>query len=777
MIELDSIITDWVSGYNIQEGLDYVYQNSNSINKEVMRLLSIDNNKVTQDDIVNIYKILVLSNILYNNTSGDNLVLEDGIYDLLVVKYKNITGKDVVGAPPVQFPDNIKYNISKQELVPGVMYLSDKENSYIENMLYYEDLYKNKTISQEDMLRPGVTYEKIISKRLKDTSHNNPELVGTLDKCKFVLMKQAIDKGVADDPLVNVLERDFFGKHIESGIINSKQIIDIIVELKYDGVSVEADILNQRIISARSRGDTANDVASDLTPLLEGCYLPNAPTLNEVIGVKFEAIMTYENLEIYSKLKGRKFANCRTAIISWISSSDAYQYRELVTLVPLATNLKDEYGNHIDRLIEVEFMNRYLCRDELLRYSVFSGDLTNVLFQIYKFSQEAEFMRNILPFMYDGIVVSYLDSNIRETLGRKNSVNLYSMAVKFNTLIRETRFIEYQYTIGQNGEVTPMIYYNPVEFFGTIHLKSSGHSYGRFKELSLKFGDIIEVEYVNDVMPYVRKKDCIENDNNHNEVIEFPTICPYCGTPLIFTDASARCTNFNCPEIVIKRMSNMMDKLQFSGFAEETMRLLNVKSFRSLMELKLEDISYIGDLTSKSLIEQINKLKNSNILDWRLIGSLGFTDMAGSTWKLVFNNMSLVQLIDLVSRYHNLNDASIINILKNIKGIGDATVNTILTEFPYFIEDLAYIVNNINYTDSMGIKLIKVRFTGVRDKNLVDKLNSMGYDAGEGGVTKDTDILVVPSEDYKTGSKYKKAVEYGIKIIPIQDLINQLKIN
>ena len=42
---------------------------------------------------------------------------------------------------------------------------------------------------------------------------------------------------------------------------------------------------------------------------------------------------------------------------------------------------------------------------------------------------------------------------IRERLG-KNSVN--SMAVKFNTLIRETRF-GYEYTIGQNGN----IYYNP----------------------------------------------------------------------------------------------------------------------------------------------------------------------------------------------------------------------------------------------------------------------------------------------------------------------------
>ena len=38
-----------------------------------------------------------------------------------------------------------------------------------------------------------------------------------------------------------------------------------------------------------------------------------------------------------------------------------------------------------------------------------------------------------------------------------------------------------------------MIHYNPVEFYGTIHTKSSGHSYERFNNLGLRLGDIITV--------------------------------------------------------------------------------------------------------------------------------------------------------------------------------------------------------------------------------------------------------------------------------------------
>lgn len=773
----NKIIADWIIGRNIQKGLDIIYNDSRIINEEVLRLLSITESNISLDDIDTMNIILTISNILYNNTSENVLPLEDGIYDLLIAKYKNITGQDIVGAVPVKFPDSVKINNKKEELIPGIIYMTEEENDFLDTMIYHNDIYRNKKLSLEDMLYPGVTYEKIISKRLKDTSHNNPELVGTLDKCKFVLMMQARKKGVDQDQSVNVLERDFFGKHVEEGIINPRQTIDIVVELKYDGVSVEADILNKRIVSARTRGDTSNDVASDLTPLLEGYYLPDAPELNTIIGVKFEAIMTYDNLAIYSKLKGKKFANGRTAIISWITSADAYQYRELITLVPLATNIKDEYGNPIDRLVEIEFMNKYLCRDQLLRYSVFSGDLTNILFQIYKFAQEAEFMRRVLPFMYDGIVVSYLDPKIRETLGRKNSVNLYSMAVKFNTLIRETRFIEYKYTIGQNGEITPMIYYNPVEFFGTIHPKSSGHSYGNFKNLSLRVGDIIEVEYRNDVITYVTKKDCVENDLNKNPIIQFPKYCPCCGTELEFTESSAKCPNFLCHERSIKRMSNMMSKLQLTGFAEETIRTLKVYSFHELMELKLEDISYIGDLTSKSLIDQLFKLKNSNILDWRLIGSLGFSDLAANTWKLIFSVISLEQFNMLMFYFIEQNDITIIDTLKHIKGIGDATIKTILEEYKYFKDDILYILKYIKYQDSMNAKLIKVRFTGVRNKELVDYLNANGYDAGEGSVTKDTDILIVPSEGYNTGSKYAKAIQYGVTIKPIHQFIDELGIN
>ena len=73
-----------------------------------------------------------------------------------------------------------------------------------------------------------------------------------------------------------------------------------------------------------------------------------------------------------------------------------------------------------------------------------------------------------MPFMYDGIVVSFMDFNLIQMLGRVNSVNKWQMAIKFETMKKDTVFLGYDYTVGQNGAITPMIYYKPIEFYGCI---------------------------------------------------------------------------------------------------------------------------------------------------------------------------------------------------------------------------------------------------------------------------------------------------------------------
>lgn len=728
------------------------------LNSMAYSLLNKDNH--TKEEIQDMQDILHISNILYNNTDINILPLEDGIYDLLLELYKNYNNNYQVGAEPIVF--NTKDTIyEKQMKNPFVHHLSEKEQ---DKLWFYHDLSKEVPLSKDRLLdnpfaRSDYNY---INKRLVESKQNHPNLVGTLDKCKFVMCYQAEEKGVLNDSNVKILERDFFGKHIQMGILHPEREFSVVLELKYDGVSVVGDISRQTLISAISRGDTNQGIAADLSPIFNGYKFMNAPDVD--ISIKFEAIMTYPSLSVYNQLKGKDYKNCRTAISGLVSSSDGAKYRDLVTLVPLATS------EDTDRLTEILFLNEYYNTGEYLRYAIVSGNYREVLYQIKRFADEAEMMRPYIPFMYDGIVVSYLDEDLIQSLGRVNSVNKYSCAVKFNPLKKQTIFTGYTYTVGQDGKITPMIHFNPVEFYGTIHDKSTGHSYERFKNLGLRVGDIIDVEYVNDVMPYVTKPDNSHNANNPNPIEEFIKVCPSCGEPLVESKSGKTmlCVNNNCPERNLKRAVSMFDKLNVKDFSEMTLYKIGKFSLSELLDIKKSDISFLGDVNSDKFISRINDLKNNEIYDYNIIGSLGFTSVASEKWKLILNEYSIEELIDLYYK-GNLNHP-----LNNIKGIGPLTVKTIEDEFEFFINDIITISKMNNIIRSKGsAKQTSVRFTGFRDKSLMEYLQSLGFDASDKGVTKTTDILLIPYNGF-TSSKTSKVGENTI-IVDVNEFKNNME--
>lgn len=697
--------------------------------------------------------IIMISQIVYNNTDRSVLFLDDGVYDLLLEKYKQYDKQFQVGSPVIRFNQNGEETKSGEFIEP--MIFMDEPQKFLDGSLYYDDLIKAPPIDLRLYQDIDRNSGKVIAKKNVNVPHMYPKLVGSLDKCKFTLNKEAMEKDVFDDDNVKIFERDFLGKHLQMGLIDMTTPFELIAELKYDGVSVEADVTN-KILSARSRGDANADIAADMTEVLGGYVFPYAPEIpaTEAFGMKFEAIMTYENLDKMGRLRGKAYKNSRNGMTGLLGSSDAYDYRDLITLVPLATSIED-----IDRVTEIEFLNKYYHSGVYLKYAILSGTYTEILFQVYKFVKEAEAMRNVLPFMYDGVVISYRDPEIIKALGRENSINKYSMAIKFNPLSREAIFTGYTFTVGQDGVVTPMIHYTPVEFIGTIHTKSSGHSYKRFMDLGLKIGDIIQVEYTNDVMPYVTKPPVDHNFNNPGEPVPFPTNCPFCGAEIVINESgkSAICPNKKCPERTIQRMTNMMSKLNLKDFGESTFRELGTQSLTELLNYTYEDVKKLGPATAEKLLDRINAVKSTPIKDYELMGSIGFTGIAIETWKKILNEIPFNKLVAM-------DDNSLYCELIAIKGIGGVTAKTIVSERRDLADDISEIINLPNIVISYGMKFGKIiRYTGCRpDDQLTQYLTSRGCDArGDAGVTKNTDILVVPYEGF-TSSKTNKVGDQTI---------------
>ena len=283
------------------------------VSNEAMRIIKkpmLDNY-----DIMSAKTIISISQIVYNNTDSSILFLDDGVYDMLLEKYKQYDRNFQVGAPVVSF-ENRGETILDQNCIHVIKHLENPEE-FKQNSLFYNDLSRS-PIPSSAYLREldNRNSGKIIPKKNVKVPHMYPKLVGSLDKCKFTLNKEAMDKGVFYDENVAVFERDFLGRHLQMGLIDMNTPFELVAELKYDGVSVEADVTN-KILSARSRGDANNDVAADLTPILGDHKFHFAPEIpvEDAFGIKFEAIMTYINLSRLSSLKGKTYKNSRNGII------------------------------------------------------------------------------------------------------------------------------------------------------------------------------------------------------------------------------------------------------------------------------------------------------------------------------------------------------------------------------------------------------------------------------------------------------------------------------
>lgn len=785
------------------------YDNNSIIQDTILRLLDMPDNDIKNNPIEldNLISVIAIGNILYNYSDADVLPIEDGIYDLLVVKLQRIDydkftpgAKPVIDMNPNSEINNIRiiYNSEqqKQNMIKPFTMVTEKESMELEEKVIYHEICQQTPYDERMyMYKPFVidTGDKYITKRIREVPHNYPNLVGTLEKCKFVLDTQAKELGVYNEPNVKIFERDFIAPLFEKGILTMDKQFSMIGTLKYDGVSIEADVTDH-IIAARTRGDTDYNVASDVTPIFEGYTFPNAAQLelDKPIGMKFEAIVRYDDLRRMNSLFGTTYINGRTAIIGILASSDGWKYRDYITLVPLQVDFGD-MDIHLSRYFEIEFLNKYYATREYLRYVLFQNKTyVNMLYCIKNYVQDAELLRTWGQFMYDGVVIEFEDEKTRKILGRKNSINQYAMAIKFNPLKRVTIFTGWTYTVGQNGAITPMIHYNSVEFMGSIHTKSSGSSYERFTNLDLRIGDEIYVTYVNDVMPYVSKVESNHNTKNHNKPIMveemFPTRCPCCGTKLEMSSGgkSMMCPNLDCSGRKKQRLSNMLAKLDIRDFSEASVEVLGHKSLYEMMNMSVDDLKILGPTDSIKLYNQLQDLIKNPLPDYRVIGALGFTNIAAKKWKPIFSNCSLMDLFKLyketgnetpIMAYDGKTYDTLEELISNIRGVGPITAKVIMEEFPYFEKDIEYIILSGMYKPTViggTTPKYKIRFSGFRDPELEAELNEFPFIEcdQDSSVTKDTTLLLVPHTSAPPTSKVSKAVKYGVPVVGIEDFLD-----
>ena len=705
------------------------------------------NDENTQIRLINIIKI---ANIYYNNDFNGLLLIDDDIYDRIVVLLRQTSIPIPIGAPRIELKESIPNSNntlleSKQGSLKQVVRFSNAGE-------YFNTLTSNATRPLYDDYVINPDDNDCSYRKLRNTGHRY-DLCGTLDKCKFVTNLDAKSAGVFEDTSVMVFERDFLNTHIKKGIVNPNDIT-IIASLKYDGISVEATVQGDTIISACSRGDMANNEASDLTPILGGMKFKRAEGISkqDEFGIKFEFIVNSLNMNRLLKQYKVNYVNHRNAIIGLFGRLDARAFRDYMTPVPLESSLDT------DRITEIQFLNKYYTKGLDLRHIVIRGNKSEVLKQLSEFVEEASNIRSFMPFAYDGIVVEYVDPNIRNILGKLNSIPRYSVAIKFNPLKRQSIFTHYTYSVGYTGVIIPMAHFEPVDFMGAIHDKTTIHSYARFKKLRLCKGDKVNLSLNNDVIVYLTKAEDNDTREDREQYLEkFPTHCPSCGTKLEYSLSgdTAYCPNFYCRERSLNRIAGMLQKLGVKDFSLETVRALDIKNVIELFNVDTKRAQQVlGTNNGIKFKKTIEALKDIELPDYRVLASLGFPGIGNVTWLKLLQGAPIDVLLN-----GTIDD--IANCYRQAKvGIGPKTVRCIITERDHFREEIEFLYKNLKILNTpVGIarKHKIVVFSGVRDQQLEKLFEEKGFKISDSFVNGCT-VLVVPSIGFMS-SKVKKAFE------------------
>lgn len=597
----------------------------------------------------------------------------------------------------------------------------------------------------------------LVGKGTVNVEHQYANLVGTLSKCKSVdefmeWYTNALSK-------INYVPKNGFGP-------------ELYITLKYDGNSIVIEYKKGNVVKVLTRGKEGKGL--DLTHVFKNYH--ELEYILEECGIKYEVIMTYANFERLMEIENMSYANPRSIVAGKLGCDDAYRYTDFFTLVPLWIKYKDK---NISRSEESSILAKEFGCDwsdfvgdytESIRIA--DGDVEGVETKMKKFYNHIISLRDKLPFMIDGLVIEFVDEDIREQLGMNSGFPNWATALKFPYMERTSKVTGFDFCLGDTGRITPRVWFEPVEFNGTIHTKQSLQNYARYKELNLAVGSDILVQYSHDCLTYIERLDTKNNKELTPHHVTTSIKCPECGSSAEVTESGAFliCPNEECTGKIIGKLQNFLTKMDIKGIKENMLISIHeaglVNSISDLYTMDYSKISSIDRMGTK-VANNVKKAINDKIpYDYEILGSLGILNCSRTTSKDICKIYSLQELLEM---YHTIGQTNFILKLTDIEGIADITAGYIEEGIKNNLETINFLLSrkhliykdelNKNKTDKPEVFV----FTGFRDKEAQAKLEMLGHKV-TGSVSSNTTVVVTKDVN-GSSSKLVKARELNIPIL------------
>ncbi len=540
---------------------------------------------------------------------------------------------------------------------------------------------------------------------------------------------------------------------------------DFLVQPKCDGISLEIEYRQGRVVDAITRGDgLIGDVITQNVVKMKN-FRPN---LNQNFNgsIRCELLVTYKDFANLNRLSDENYSNPRNAA-SGISQRLDGKYSQLCTLMAVdLINLESNPKSEKEKMDYLQNMNivtveNYYCANLSQVESIYTQFLNQ--------------KRLAYPFEIDGLVIKSNDLELQQSLGFHNNRPKGQVAYKFPANTDETRILGINWQTGPMGSVTPVAQVEPVEISGAVITFASLANYDLIREKNINVGDIVEISRRGDVIPYVEK---VASKVTPSHAYP-PKKCPSCNTNLIIDEKHISCPNiFNCPAQILGSLNLFIKTLDIKNISKKTIKKLfeaeKVRLPGDFYQLKIEDFKELEGLGDKSGTNIVREIQTKKQLTLRQLFDASVIPN--------FSSQRIQQLItsgfDTPQKILNITQTD----LENLPGIKSTLAQKIVEGIKNRRDFILSLLGQIDIKkESTPNKLGNQTFviTGSLSrprKDIIADIESQGGRVSS-SVSVTTNFLLT-NQTNSASSKYKTALKLGIPIISeeqFNDLLSQNK--
>ena len=466
------------------------------------------------------------------------------------------------------------------------------------------------------------------------------------------------------------LANSYSREEIEDWVRKLPAGVEIVCELKFDGLSISLWYEHGVLTRALTRGDgvQGDDVIANIKTIPSIPWRIDRTDIPDFFELRGEVLLPWERFEALNKEREEEeeplFANPRNAASGTLKLQDpkevarrgleAYLYYMLGENLPGTTHYErletaKQWGFHISDAIKV-------CHnvDEVMAYIAY---------------WDTE--RKNLPVATDGIVLKVNNLAQQEELGFTAKTPRWAIAYKFPAEKQLTLLKEITYQVGRTGVVTPVANLEPVQLSGTIVQRATLHNEDFIKSLDIRPGDCVWVEKGGEIIPKIVAREKTKDRPADSKplstlsdsglstlseaVYSFPTVCPECGAKLVRVEGEAawRCPNeAGCPPQIKGKIEHFVSRkaMNIDGLGEETIDLFYQKgllhNIADIYDLKLEDIASqerLGEKSAQNILDGIEASKN---VPWaRVLFALGIRMVGETTAKKIARKYNTIDAL------------------------------------------------------------------------------------------------------------------------------------